>query len=54
MATEVVVEAGVTEARVEVEVTAADNRKEVTCDVTSAADNALPLATTANLAVLCE
>ncbi|XP_050729208.1 nephrin-like isoform X2 [Eriocheir sinensis] len=51
VATEVVVEAGVTEARVEVEVTAADNRKEVSCDVSSTATNATPQSTSATLSV---
>lgn len=54
VATEIVVEAGVTEARVELEVTAADNRKEVSCDVSSTATNAKPQSTSATLSVQCE
>lgn len=53
LASEMDVEGGVAKARVEVEMTAADNGREVMCEVTSPA-TLVPLATSTSLSVLCE
>lgn len=52
LATEVVQEAGLTRARLAVEVTSADNGAEVSCEVTNPASKT-PLVTSATLSVLC-